>query len=900
MEKQETISELEGTLTALSYTFLVGEYIFWLMELHSKGSVYHVMVRHPFQLPRRNSLQLHHRYRLTDLKPQNICKERLLTYVARSTSQLQELSKDLEQNDLQGASMINGLISYRGVVTKAIDEDLGIWELDGSISLVLSFLCHLTGEIWSEDLIENVKEVDPESAAVSTSISKKFYKNEYLKVGDHIAVHHVHHSVIKSRIHLTCCGRSSLENNRIPKVKKTVSRCENSIVDILHLYGLSLSGLHWLLSVKNHLVEALCPKFADEEEVVRSKVGEKPSILLRLIEDSWERGLQKVGSRSLVREFLRHDRCAVTEEFTPPFSLMKIKEVLAMEPSESAGSEEAAVPQIWNYHISQQKEPSYVVGTLSFGDNGILQLYDVNGSIDILILGAQNQLLEGSLVALYNFSVVVETFIIRDLHEKYTKLQKKYIIVDRPHVVVLKEQPKSEAYPLHETTNVTIISKSNVMCIQPQTDLQHTYVDKFFIAKAVVNQTFPCGRQEKWDTFVRFSGKNALAHSCFEDGYSYTLHTGLKEPGVYLKKTCANIWLRSMQCHYGTSECVYIPEETKIVDMTPGRTCVSPVDIERLLDGNTCESSELITVIGVVQDRQLMTSKFESEISHFPLAFTNNFHIGVPGSKILRILMCDSRENSNSTIWIYFMGSQNYYIPQYPLGILPGMKIEASCVIRKISKNTNRAYLRCSNFSVLTPLSLPPPSSVSPKLPHRYLREISEQEEPFQVIAHIECIQKVILKSICIACKSEMIEGNCSYVGCSSPEGGMLSVYVEMIIDDGSETAQVFMDSPNNLQLLLQLKDEDYSQLHSKVTESGRKLSFNRAQYLKGASGHVISDEAFGFLCSHDSHCRPMRLECRKFRNSNPEEGVLLYCFGAFELDPENDVKIWESKHSSS
>ncbi|XP_068251242.1 uncharacterized protein [Palaemon carinicauda] len=896
MEKQTTL-ELEGTLTALSYTFLVGEYIFWLMELCNKGSVYHVMVRHPFQLPKRNSLRLQRRYRITNLKPQNICKERIPTYVARSTSKFKELNEDLEQDDLQGASIIGGLISYKGTVTRAIDKDLGIWELDDRVYLVFSFLCHVTGEIWNKDIIENV-EVNAFSAALVTSkLSGKIYENKYLKVGDTISVHHVHHSITEGRIYLTCCGRSSLESKRIPKVKKNITRCENSIVDILHLYSFSLSGLHWLLSIKSHIIEALCPKYADEDEVIRSKNREKPSFLLRLLEDAWERRLQKVGSRSLVKEFLCHDRCAVTEKFTPPFSLVKIKEVLNSVTDESMENGDAAIPPMWNYHITQQKEPTFLVGKLVFGDNGILQLHDVNGRIDVLILGALTQLLEGSLVALYNFSLVLETFFIRDLHENYTKLLKKYIIVDVPNVVVLKERLRPiKLCQLHEKTNITIISKSNVMCIQPQIGLHHTSVDKFFIAKAVVNQSLPSGQKEKWDAFIRFSGKLALAHSTFEDGCSYSLHTGLKYPEVYLRKTHANNWLRSMQCHYGTSECVYIPEETKIVNMTPGRSCVNPIDIKRLLEGEKCEGDELITVIGVIKDRQLMSSKFESEISHFPLAFTNDFHIGVPGSKILRILISDFGENSNSTVWIYFMGSQNYCIPQYPLGILPGMKISASCVIRKISKSNKRVYLQCSNFSVLTPLSLSLPSSFSQKVPHRYLREISEQREAFQVVAHVACILKVILKSVCISCKSEMIQGNCSYVGCSSSVGGMLSIYAEMIIDDGSESAQIVINSPKHLQLLLQLTDEEYGPLSSEVTESCKTLTYNRKQYFVGNSGCDTKDEAFALLCSHGSHCRQMRLVLRKFNSHNPTDVLHLYCLNVFELDPENDIKIWEAR----
>lgn len=92
-------------------------------------------------------------------------------------------------------------------MTSVLDEDIGIYQLDGRTQLVISYIHDITGEIWN--MSEDSKDLELFSSRAS---EKELYK--FLKAGDKIMIFHAHFTKVDGTPTLSCCGRSLVLKER--------------------------------------------------------------------------------------------------------------------------------------------------------------------------------------------------------------------------------------------------------------------------------------------------------------------------------------------------------------------------------------------------------------------------------------------------------------------------------------------------------------------------------------------------------------------------------------------------------------------------------------------------------------------------------------------------------------
>ena len=573
------------------------------------------------------------------------------------------------------------------------------------------------------------------------------------------------------------------------------------------------------------------------------------------------------------------------QAFQEPFCLIKIEDVIKY--AVIVKEENISGSKFYAHELIQLNKPSFVVGQIRVSKTGVLQIHDKNSNIDCIIVGKPAQLLHKSVVALFNAAVGVEEFSILE-NGTYKKLVMKYIIVDVKNIFVLHGSTNVATRPSN-LTSIKILSKSNMYFQQISSDFNT--IEKSFIAKVIFSHPSH-NTNATWENFVEFSGPLAMHHAFIQEGHSYSLDTGLAKPEADLKKTDFSKFLSSLHCYFGTYQCVSLPVNSRLVDISPGKLETNFIEVKGILNGSVT-SGKPLALCGVVKDLQLMTPLFASEQDFGTLSFGSETHIGVPGNKLLRILLCDSLD-STQEVWLYFSGTFKEYRYLYPLGIWPGVTVEATHVLLKTSQSTGNVYLQTTGFTCLTPMSMPlsPQTQEVPIVEqYQFLKEGLMKQGPFHVIADIICIQRVIIKSVCKGCKNNMEAGQCTYVGCHYPGGGMADIYAQILIGDGTSTAEVILKSPKHLQLLLKWREEDLQVVEQEVVKTCEKLHFYHANKIRNFRS--LSQVVFHIACSKTLLCRKIKLKCRKFKEQK-DKMATLYCLDLTAYVPKRDVNIFK------
>ncbi|KAK8752685.1 hypothetical protein OTU49_006855, partial [Cherax quadricarinatus] len=249
-----------------------------------------------------------------------------------------------------------------------------------------------------------------------------------------------------------------------------------------------------------------------------------------LIKEAANRKLILLGQRSLIQEFLvSHHQCIVTREFVAPFVAVTMDSLKAEVNTGSEEYTDTKYQKLWDHVVSDGKISRVLVGKLLHVNSGVLQVHQLASKIDLVVVGIKENLFDkvGAIVALFDFQVVVEKFNITSKDSAgYT--YKQYIMIKSSDVVVLKA-PLSMTQELgiinSDTSSlyyIKLISKSGLV-FSPQVlrdKPQNIISGMYFIARVVISDMqFQKELGEKWHTFVRFSGENALIHSCIDDGH---------------------------------------------------------------------------------------------------------------------------------------------------------------------------------------------------------------------------------------------------------------------------------------------------------------------------------------------------------------------------------------------
>lgn len=900
----EPFPAIEGTLVALSHTFKIRSDVLFLAEMCCCGEIHHVLVKKLNQLYWHQLLEVGSRFRITNLKPSVLYKGDHNVPVLH-TSQLSQLIKLEDEHDdgVADLKLDRCLISYKGVISAVIDKEAGVYELDGRIRLVISYLLELTGELWNNDLLEDhVQTVT--TAGVSDRLSGVNRLYNCIDVGDYVMVYHAHHSKIAGILHLICCGRSFVRKKRNSPVNSEIRKSQSSVVDVVHAYNPGILGLIWLLNLQRCLIAALCPGTVDEKYIKRRQWNGNRGLLTKLIKEAARRNIMNKESRSLLKEFLlSHHQCIVTREFVPPFTLVS---VASLKTSVNEDHIECKNERLWHHAVLREDEPRVLVGKLQLGENGVLQIHQQESKIDFVIVGNKDNLFDmvGTVVAIYKFDLVEEKFCLID-RGMIENVCKKYILNKCSDVVVLN-RPLNETQEISSIKNdikfsfeIKIISKSGIVFNNPQVvkaSSQNLSHDMFFIAQGIIESKDCHTIDKKWQKFVKFYGENALIHSCIQDGYCCMVQIP-KSVNVELmmKKSQASACLRPLQSHFGTCECVSLPAGSSVIAVTQEKPHQSEINVIEVLDP-LFEEGGLVSVTGIVKDKQYMTPKFASELRQHPSDTCNDYHIGIPGNKIIRILLQDN-ENAHSEIWLYFSSSFNNFTLHYPLAVIPGVRVIASCVQRNTSQKSKMIYLKSTVFTCLTPVTLPDPKVITynptmNRQNHYFLQDLSNCHGAFQCFATVGQIQKVSFNTVCNSCNSEMAKGSCTYIGCHAESAAKMTASAQVVIDDGTATALVFMNSVEQVQILLQLTHNQFASFNQHIVSGCHQLTYFSKQRDSGCGVSSI----FENICSSDQLLRPLTFSCRKFSsqsqgNSQSIDRLHLYCLSLSELKPKEDFK---------
>ncbi|KAK3890196.1 hypothetical protein Pcinc_005841 [Petrolisthes cinctipes] len=593
--------------------------------------------------------------------------------------------------------------------------------------------------------------------------------------------------------------------------------------------------------------------------------------------------------------------------------------------------------QVWNCRITHTTHPRRVVlGKLVTSASGELQLQQEQESITLIFSNPEERPFDkiSFFVAIFEGDLVVEVFNIMQNNSMHN-IQKRYLIVSDMAVLLknfddtacnIRDHVREFTYSINSKSadsvknqpeefiyNMKVLSKSPLVYshLRTQADnIERLLQERFFIARVMMTKIEKSSGEEveRWQKFARFQGRLAGVYYVLQEGDVYKLlMPSTVDVNFVLKKTLSNTCLKMLSKHFTSSECIHLPENTVIRKIASEKCHDDAVRVKSVLNGSVSHSPGLTTVSGVVKMKCFMSPKFSSEISHLNIDICNLYHIGVPGSKVVRLLLAD-KDDPTSEVWLYLPGVSYSFIYEYSLGIIPGVQVLATCVERKVAKTSRRIYLQGSVYTRVVPLTPCDRSLVQDRLKiltpsFHCLSDPPSQYNIFSCFVCVSRIMKVTVRAVCGFCDAEMVQGLCSYVGCHAPPSGKVATSAEVMVDDGTGTALMFIDTLSHIETLLKLSASECSQLSHLVLRDCQDLSFvvrrksNRdiedsSQKTEDGNGTThTADKAFEELCTRSELLRPMKLTCRKMSGVPRQSDLIhLYCLDLASIRPSQDA----------
>ncbi|CAL4096736.1 unnamed protein product, partial [Meganyctiphanes norvegica] len=683
--------------------------ILFLAEFHCKDEIEHIVVRRKNQLCWQSQLSLGHSYRITQLRCDTLYKNshNIDVHHTTRTSTLTEL-EDINQCDTSTSR--KELLSYSGIVTKIIDNDIGLYELDSRIQLFTCYLRDITGELRDS-------------------------KTNGIKIGEKLKIFNVHYLKDQGKINLICCGRSLIVKEKPFDVNPECVKSSSGVLHALHLYNLGSSGLHWLLYINEQLTQLAVPHLLHQTSSTGKCFEGRNGVLIRILTEASSRGLLVKQPRSPILEFLAHhiEPCVIAKVFCKPFIVKSISEVLYADQTSCTGTNEnSSTNNILWHHASNGSDGNILVGKLELDENGYLLLCDKNTQVAIVLVGVsdidnynfQNDTLIhkiGSFVAIFNWKCVTETFnILIGKENQSRRILKEYIMVKGNDIIVLqKRNLKNQLVFNGEEYKVKLLNKSGFVFSIPQNSNSlstDAHLQTFFIVHAIVNKSSDTCHastvKERWRTFIKITGDNSKMFPCLQEGMTFAIKIPLDEnqSQSLMKRSYSFSYLSPLFKYFGNTECIDLPANSHIFSCKGNSSFLSnSITISKLLENESQFNSELVSVVGVVIDRQHMTDRFARPTNDLHLDIINQKQIGIPKDKVLRVLLQDI-ENSAFQMWVYLTCRSKNNIHHYPFGILPGCKICISNTKKHVSKVNKLTYLQGTEFTTITPLSFSTPN----------------------------------------------------------------------------------------------------------------------------------------------------------------------------------------------
>lgn len=548
----------------------------------------------------------------------------------------------------------------------------------------------------------------------------------------------------------------------------------------------------------------------------------------------------------------------------------------------------------WDYSVTQKKETdSVLVGELAGGHGGVLQLVQTEGVMDLIIIGNPGMAASkfGSIVALFDYYVVKEIFF--KIEESSTETQKLYAVVKDSNFYLL--EPKVIPSSIKEKTNyrLKLLSKSALTFHhRKMKDLSLCqFVDlKFFWGMATIMKLGLKGEVlEKWQRFVKFSGENTNLYPLLEVGDECELRIpSLLNPDIALRKSQTFHSMKYISEH----ECLLLPAEMFMTKISSEAICCGKVSVQQVVREGF--NSELITVSGIVSCKKFEEPKFNSNICQLPLNICHEYHIGVPGSMNFKLLLQDE-SSPESEVWLYVTCSTNFSVTGYPLFVIPGIRILATDVRRVVAKSSKNVYLASSEFTRIIPLSVPESEqsrqtdtpSIFLKTVYSTLRNIPCKTDVFMIFGRVVKIMTATLRTVCMYCNHDLFEDSYCCENCFGSNSADVEVFLEVLVDDGSDTALVLLKGMKQLAVLLGLTKKEYTKLHNLIVSECLHLDYSAmgSQRSQNCKLEYLNYEDFKRMILYVDHEHSYRFICKK------QESQHHLCLNVSPLTPMKDIE---------
>ena len=277
--------------------------------------------------------------------------------------------------------------------------------------------------------------------------------------------------------------------------------------------------------------------------------------------------------------------------------------------------------------------------------------------------------------------------------------------------------------------------------------------------------------------------------------------------------------------------------------------------------------NEMVSVQGIIAEKWVENAKFANENG------TQNNFTHIPSNVTVQIkLQCSG---SSELCSFYLSHWQNH---PFPLGLLPKKLI----VLHNVAKIRSK---KGSSYLVSTPMTR---FSIASKTtedfaPTESLIFVREFTGKFTAIVTVESITRLSITAICGACNNQLFNGVCMFSGCHSVSSVEFQCKVNLIVEDGTCSANLFSDDLNLAKSVLKLNDKDWKYLLDKVQTDGELvyLSNDRNNGYQGPLNDFVAVMASVVPVLESDLWEIM---CRPLKCDNFDELPRLYCLNAKKL----------------
>ena len=581
------------------------------------------------------------------------------------------------------------------------------------------------------------------------------------------------------------------------------------------------------------------------------------------------------------------------QDFVPPFKLASLKHIANeeaqsnfmtvsnQEEEEGGSSRRLSQPNsvspdsYWSCSVSpDRKSPAVLVGKLKGDQGGILQLCQNEVTMDLVITGNAGMSLNkfGTTVALFDYHIVKETF---HINEKNVKtVHKLYIVVRVSDLIVLQESDErfslsKEKNPKKYSYRFQLLSKSALVVphkMKGNFSLPVFLSNKFFVGRTTIMKIGRKGEiLESWQKFVKFFGKHANLYPLLEVGDECELRISSQlDAETVLKQSNTFNWLRCIS-EDESKKCLFLPPETLVMKVSSVPIKWGEVSVKEVKSQG--HESELITIIGTVISKKFVKPIFESEASRLPFDVWKASHIGIPKRMTYSLLIRDEND-TNSEIWLYNNCTTNYYTKIYPLGVIPGVRIIATDVMRVVTKRKAKVYLNSSNFTHIIPLSIPKaekPLTINTPTPNTVTPEdASLSSDTVTVFASVIEITKATLKVVCDNCFHDLEDVSHFCWNCFTQTPGFVEASVLVEIDDGTLTSLILLKGIKHFGILLRLNKKDCRKLSDMVLSQCLNLYYDDEKEECYRTEGLNTSEDFNYMMTEANIAHAYKFTYRK------------------------------------